>query len=210
MKKLFFIIVLAALVSGGYFIYSQKQAAQPQTPPSDWITYKNEKYNFEIMHPKEWEVFVSDTDLDPKINIYKKSETAKPPFIHHNDVANVSIFPSGVATEGVLGTTTHSNVTFSVSTNQAIDYVLQNSDRWATLATFKDAPKSWKEYGFIWSRAHIENHIQTCTLNGAIVAVDRCHALGEPGAILTDTGTVDKNERMIETQMLASFRFVQE
>src|SRR3989344_9530509 len=66
---------------------------------ADWKVYKNEKYGLEIKHPPDWQIYASKNpyDYDDIINIYK---TGKPPFTHHSNVTQVSIFPKGLATEG--------------------------------------------------------------------------------------------------------------
>ncbi len=212
MKKTIISILILGIVASivGYFLITRKNPSPTETPVATegWVTYTNEKYGFAIDHPKDWIVSENDSTLDPKFNIYKKTTTAKPPFTHHNDLANVSIFPHGVATEGVLGSIGTSTVKIAEPINRAIDYILQNGDHWATLVSFEDIPAGWKEYGFVWARATVNNHIQKCTLDGVEVVVDRCHALGEPGAVLTDAGNVNQEERAIEEKILGSFRFI--
>ncbi len=218
LKILVLLIVIVALAGFASVLLKIIQKQQPTTPigapvkepatETAWTVYQNQDYGFEISYPLDWTVAVDNTQFEPKINIYKKSETAKLPFTHHNDVANVSIFPKGIPSEGVLGTTGTSTISFKEEPAQAFDYVLQNGEHWATYATFKNSPAGWEPFGFVWARASVRDHVQKCLIDGKESAIDRCFSLGEAGAQVTDTGTVAQDERAVEVKILESFHFL--
>lgn len=181
-------------------------------PGADWVTYRNDTYNFEIQHPADWIVTVSDEDFEPKINIYKENETAKPPFIHHSQVTHVSIFPKGVGTEGVESDMATSTVKFAEPVQNSIDFFIAGGTPWATYTTFKKIPSSWDSFGFVWAGVKIENPSSDCVVKEESVPMEDCD-LGQarkPGAHIVLKGRVDAADRALEERMLATFHFLEE
>lgn len=212
-KILFSIVVFMGLVIiallAAYIFIPAPDRSDGQSQSDTWAVYRSDKYGFEIKYPPDWTVAV-DEEFEPKINIYKKDETTAPPFIHHHNVTQVSIFPKGIGTEGVDGETVPSDIDFLEVTAQSIDFLLEDGARWGTYATFENRPPSWESFGFVWASARIEDSFSECVLNGEILPMERCDlGVDRPaGANIVLRGKMDPAERDVEKQILETFRFL--
>lgn len=206
-------LVIVALLAAFILIPAPDRSANP-TSADGWVTYTSDKYGFRIQHPADWIVAVSDEDFEPKINIYKKDEAAKPPFIHHNNVTQVSIFPKGIGTEGVEGETAVSKVKFAEQTTQSIDFLLDGGARWATYATFDPSgrPAAWNDFGFVWAGVEVEDPSNDCVLDGNVLPIEKCD-LGNDrpaGAHIVLRGRINSKDRETEERILKTLEFSQE
>lgn len=174
-----------------------------------WVTYTNEAYGFEILHPQDWRVATSGHPAEPIINIYPQSETEQPPFIHHNIATNVSIFPGGVPTEGIFGDSATSTVPFTEPVLAAIDFTLRDGSRWGTYAVFENPGVGWQEWGFIWARAPVSGLQELCVIGEQEIPGNDCPIFDNPDARVVREGVIDERVRAIEIEMLKSFRFIQ-
>lgn len=225
LKQILLIIVLLVvaflLYTFGKAINSPEEAPIEETPIQEettgidmegWITYANDTYGFSIMHPTDWKVTVTET-YEPMINIYPKDTVGELPFTHHSSVTQVSIFPHGVPTEGVIGDVTNSTVEFTEPANRAIDYVLSSGERWATYVTFANPGTEWEEWGFIWAEAPAKNLTMKCIVDGEReLPLNDCPLFespdGGPSSVqVVREGSVDTETLKIEEAMLKSFKF---
>lgn len=226
-RIIFLILIGACVASSIFFIIlfndagdkeqSPQSASQTETEktmsrendPIEWNTYTNEMYGFSIKYPSTWVVsaFPEDT-IAPTFNFYPKgSITSQLPLTHHSDTEiHVSVFPHGVPTEGFFGEAIDTNVTFSVTTESARDYVLSDNTRFATIAFIGARGPNWTPSGFVFAHVPIKAEMIRCVRMDEEVPASNCDPL--MGDVLIRDGEVDQELRQIEEQMLASFRFI--
>ncbi|MBX4198644.1 GerMN domain-containing protein [Candidatus Parcubacteria bacterium] len=174
---------------------------------NEWLTYSNEKYSFEIKYPKDWQVVVDDSG-EPKINIFKKTETEKPPFIHHSNVTHVSIYPKGIGTEGVQGESAPSGLQFQETMKTATDFLLKDGATWATYANIDTKTTNWQPWGFLWAGLKVESRKTECIQPGKIPIQGACDLGVEfKNSKTVVSGTVNEADREIQEEILRSFRF---
>ncbi len=201
------VIVVAYL---GYLIFNVvEQRANLGVVSQDvdsWNVYKNEKYGFSVSYPRGWKVSEDFTTAEPKINIYKTDLKSKPPYDHFSDVSNVSFFPLGLGTEGVIGKSRDSQAKINYETQKSYDYLTKNGEVWATYLNLKDAPENWKDWGFIWVKNKINNPVFSCSRDGAEISIEECNPYD--GDEFERSGVVDPEIQKIQEKILASFKIL--
>ena len=203
------IVILLVFVCGIWLLFS-RDGATPIDESSTWKEYRNTKYGFEMKYPPGWEVTEkSDNISGPWFTIFDASETPKvnpPPYDHFTNQSHVSLYPNGIPTEGVIGTSATSSVEFPISLNQARDYLLENGSAFATFASPKSAPASWGPAGFIWMRVRVPDLREACERGGKEISIEFCDPLGGEDEIVR-YGSVDEDIYEIEKQIIATLRF---
>jgi len=210
MKGFIGFLVLIAIVVGSVYVYlnyfSPDEEAEEEV---QWVTYTNDEFDFKIDHPENWQVLdFSDNEISPVINIVKNDEDQAGPFIHHNNVTQVSMFPNGYPTEGVFGETKDSSVELSEPVRAANDFILGNGMPWATFVVFRDNPPSWDEPGFMWASVEIQNGEAVCTRDGEEIDENTCDPFF--GDVIIRRGDISQEDREIEERMMESFQFTEE
>jgi hypothetical protein len=209
-------IIIGVLVALGTF--KKAEAPQSDMPNNSepqlatniiWHTYTNTKYNFEINYPDGWKI--SEDATLPVINIFKASETQKPPFTIHSNVTAIAIFPEGLGTEGPQSKTRTSNLTFTAQTKTVNDLLLADGSTWATIM-YPIAPtssKSWNEFGFLWAGVQVYDLKITCTnpANNSTRQGECEFGVDEVGQT-SRSGSVSGIDKKLEEMMLASFKFL--
>lgn len=215
LKNILLIIVLLAIAAFLYVFSKNTNEATPLVETQDeiqWVTYRNDGFGFEIEHPVNWQVSSSTSSTtEPIINIYPIEETVEPPFIHHHDVPNVSIFPQGVPTEGIIGEMGTTSISFTESIKTGFDFILKNGDRWSTYVTFTNPGTNWEPWGFVWARAPVADLQQICMVGTEVVPMEECPLFSDAGDVAVQVvreGSVDKELRAIEEEILSTFRFI--
>lgn len=208
LKNLYHLAIAFVLLAVVLLLWGLWSGVGDDINTNTWETYTNNEFNFSIAHPADWEVAeFPEHPAAPLFNIYKPTGE-NPPFTHHSEVVQVSVYPHGFPTEGVLAQHASSTVSFSEETNKAHDFLLKNGDVWGTFATFSNPPASWKPFGFVWARATIMNKEVLCFRDGEeITNMNMCDPLF--GDTIIHEGSVNKKERAIEKEVLESFTFIQ-
>lgn len=209
-------IVIVAIIIIGLFIVNRKAVAPTEPVPpatvNEMETYTSANYGVMFEYPKDWQVYESTSTPGgfPVINVYKKSETQKPPFTHHSTVTQVGFFPKGVPTEGAIGkTSTSSKALFKELVKSGFDYVTLSGDRYATFATFQNPPLGWDDFGFIWARAEVPNEKMKCVdSSGKELPENNCGMGVEYSGQSVLTGTVNQKDREITDRILKSIIFL--
>ncbi len=205
-------LLMVLLGIAGLFIFlggGEPLGKQGEVDTDAWSTYRNEEFHFELKYPPDWQVAeFPDNQIAPIFNVFPKSVAEQPPFIHHNDVVQVSVFPYGVPTEGIFGETVDSDASFNVPVRNAIDFVLTDGSRWATFAGIENPPAPWGEAGFLFSRVTVYNLASRCERDGVPVPEAQCDQF--TGDVIVREGKMDEKEWQTARAILASFRFVDE
>jgi len=201
-------VALVFIVILNLFIYkdSNNGAVIESATEKDWNTYVNEQYHFSIDFPSDWKIYEDFGDNGPVINIYKSKFGQKPPFDHFSEISNVSIFPTGIPTEGIIGQSQKSEMELNFSAEEKIDYILRGGDIWGTYVTFEKVPDSWKPWGFLWSKIDVKDLKYICERLGAEVSINECNPYG--GDEFIREGQVDLEIREIQVKILESFKLI--
>jgi len=159
--------------------------------------WTNAQYQFSLQYPQKGWQAVSDTSasLSPKFTIFSEPtpEDESPPFDHFANATHVSVYPRGIPTEGVVGTTRDIafEVPFALS-SESTTYVLEEGMPYATYLVPQNPPASWNDSGFVWVRARIENFSSVCLRNGEEIDMEACDILGGDDSVV-HRGNVDEN-----------------
>lgn len=169
------------------------------------LIYKNKEYGFEITYPNDWKIYEDDSEY-PIINIYKPKFNSRPPYDQFSEITQISIFPEGVPTEAVIGDTKNSEIKLQYEFDKSIDYVLSDGNVWASFLSFKNPPKNWKAWGFVWLSQEISDLKYECIKEGKKVEINICNPFG--GDIFVRLGKVDSEIRQEQLKILNSIKFV--
>jgi hypothetical protein len=199
-------------------------ATSDESTKEEWTTYRNDVFGFSIEHPTSWEIAQSNENGTPMVTIYKPGsalgnpDEATPPYTHWTNATHVSVYPSGIPTEGVGGLTRPSTVKFTIAAKQANDHLVyskgasmeslkvEDGAPWATLVSFENPPVNWRPWGFVWAGLALPNMATVCFRNGEEIKNDQCDPLA--GDEIIHIGTPEAADRAIEERMLASFKFL--
>ncbi|MCI0619554.1 hypothetical protein L0Y40_00765 [Candidatus Wolfebacteria bacterium] len=213
---LIFLAVLLVIGGGALSFANWRDANVPRTSdgegaevPTGWQEYRNDEYGFAFDYPDDWTVAAfPDNQIAPMFNVYPSGTAGEPPFIHHNNVTQVSVFPYGVPTEGVFGKTASGDGSLVPDAGEVRDFLLADGTVWAKMAVgFPRAPSNWNEAGFLWASVVVENLATECRRNGEVITEAECDPF--LGDTLIQSGIVNAEERNIAEQILASFRFLE-
>src|SRR3989344_390723 len=174
----------------------------------NWRTFKSAKFGFEIKYPLSWRVAAYENDLiAPKFNFYPAKTSKQPPFDHFSEVANVSVFPDGIPTEGVFGETENDDFETGVALERTTRFILQSGETWAVFAVPKISlkPESWSEAGFIWVRADISGLTTVCSRDGEYISLVECDPF--EGDRIERAGNVDDYQWELIKAIMKTFRF---
>lgn len=172
---------------------------------SEWKTYTNTKYGFQIEHPENWLLYELDNKPTPVIVFY----TTKKPVVSFRDNATVvAIYPKGFPSHGIGVNATSSSIQIS-TVHQGKDYILSNlNTSFATQLKFPNPlNKNWSDDGFIVGRLYVNDFIIKCELVKN-TNQDECSPIDGDRFVAEGTA-VDENNRSVVERMLKSFKFTQ-
>jgi hypothetical protein len=204
------VIILGVLIVLGALKRMAPQNNQPepvQDQTANWTTYTNDTYGFQLKYPKDWQV-VENKDLE-LINIFKKAETAKPPFTFHNNVTAIAILPQGLGTEGPLGELHTDTVSFAGTSTVAIQYLLKDGSVWGQFIPTDDLTSNpkWASFAFIWAGNKVENLKVACVEDGREVADNKCELGLDSTGQIERTGSINADDKRTLDLILGSFKF---
>ncbi len=185
------------------------QTEKEINPREGWITYENSDYNFSIEFPKGWAVATGTLSTgDPAITVYKAKTASDTPQVYspQDRVSHVSVYPLGVATEGITAKTKSSKVIVPVPQAFAKDYVLKSGKAWATEVKFDKYPKTWNSSGFVFARAVVEEE-ELIYMRGD-TEIEQYEFDPNTGDHIERIGFIDSKIRSVEEEILRSFKFI--
>ena len=215
MLMLVALVLLAGAAAAGYFFAQQTKTNDDkgENVPAErqWITYTSAAYGFTLQYPSDWQVAAITAGPFPAINIYKPETAAglELPLIHHSNATQVSIFPNGVPTEGIIGQDQPSTLSFKPAGVLATDFVLADGNRWATHVRFDQIPASWGQSGFVWGSIKLDDLTIDCLVNGVELPTDQCSPPLPDGAVLLRHATINSQDRSDVERIVQSFTFTQ-
>lgn len=184
--------------------------ATENDPRAGWNTYVDSMYDFSIEFPNGWVVATGTLSTgDPVVSVYKAMGTSTNMVYSHQDVvSHVSVYPLGIAAEGIVGVMEPSKVIVTVPQASAKDYVLESGRPWATKAVFDVYPESWNASGFLFARSKIqEEEIKYMRGDTQIAQYEFDPFTGDS---IVRSGFIDTQEREVEEEILRSFSFKDE
>ncbi len=216
------IIAVVVLIVGGTvanidFLQNRLSGLFNQNEIS-WSTYTSGAFGFSVAIPSDWVAIEFPNDaVAPRVNIYPESQKKKLSFVENgierispitrqSNIPNVSIFPHGMPTEEFFGESTDSDVSFLETAVTARDFTLTNGSRFATVASFADAPESWGDAGFLWSRITVKSMRSECFRDTSKIKNAECDPLS--GDTMVHFGRVNERDRDIQKTILSSFAFI--
>jgi hypothetical protein len=181
MEKLrpFLGLAVIIIVIGGLYWYVSQNELVPENQNQEEIeggALESAEHGFSLSYSEGWQVADSMLPYVDSYNVYIPVEGEVPPFTHHNNVTNVSIFPDGVPTEGVFSQIAPINFTagFEISQENSIMFVLDDGTPFAAYIRPVTLPVGWTEPGFVWVRIRVENLNASCFDDGTAVPLEQC------------------------------------
>lgn len=203
-------------------IYMQPEVVEDSVAPSEnvdaenknlsegWNTYVSEDFDFEMKYPDGWVVATGTLSTgDPVVTFTQATQavsTSSLVYSHQDVASHVSVYPYGVATEGIASDLEPSSVVLPLPYAFAQDYILTSSRPWATKVTFSEYPDSWSESGFVFARMLVEEE-QLMYMRGS-EQIEQYEFDPMTGDHIERAGFIDTNAREVEENILLSFRFL--
>lgn len=207
---IFFMLVLLIIVISPVIIFNLEIGNENVIENrGKWKVYTNEEFGFMFEYPPSWRVVdFSDDGIVPTFHVF-------PPEVQIDDVdvitphtnkPNVSIYPEGYPTEGFVGHSVVSSISFKEVVEESVDFYLANEEDWATMIIFEKVSANWNDKGFLWARASVDDYKVFCFDDKEEIIRDLCDPM--LGHKVIHEGLVDRKERVIQKEILESFNFI--
>lgn len=209
-------LILSFILLASYFNMNKsdsKSLEKINSQPDEerWKIYSNKQYGFEIKFPSTWHLYEDFTTSNPVVNIYPQTFGEHPPFNHFSNSPHVSVYPNGLAMDGVVGDRLLINDGEEffpyVTTSKLTEFKTKDGSTWAITTQFLGIPNQWSEWGYLWARMEVKNFEEICVRNGNEISKDECNIF--EGDQITRSGEVDDVSEQLIRSMLNSFKFIQ-
>lgn len=208
-KTLTSLVVVIVLASALFILYNERELA-------NWDTFVSEDYHFEISYPVDnWNFNIEpDYLISPRFNFFivPSGVVVEEAFDHFANITNVSVYPEGIPTEGLMSQTEPlsedwgDNIDYESSTL----YTLEDGTPFAAYVRFNNAPSSWEDWGYAWIRLRADNLESVCFRDGVEVNSDQqCDPLGNESITIAHRGDVDEDMWPVLVDVLKSLKFNQ-
>lgn len=173
-----------------------------------WRLYEEALYNVSFEYPQGWVVATGTLSTgDPVISISKATEASNADQVYStlDTVPHVSIYPRGVASEGLWSKMEESGIVFEIEGMSALDYILGSGRPWATMVSFETYPESWNEFGFAFARLPIVE--ENIVYMRGDTTIEQYEFDPFAGDVVERNGIIDTGLRAVQEEILRSIRF---
>lgn len=167
-----------------------------------------DRYNLTLRFPSSWRTATSSLPGDiPAVNTYVPEIGTSPPYTHHDNVTNVSVFPNGIPTEGLFAKWHELDFDPGFAATSSRVFTLEDGTPFAAFIRPLNPPGSWGQAGFIWMRVRVNNLATRCfDATSTLIPDERCNPLAS-GHEVRWSGTVDTSRWQEAQQILRSITF---
>lgn len=179
--------------------------------------YHNEKYQFSLQLPGDWEAVENEAYSGLVISIYPKgmeNKIKQPLGIHADaDLSYITIWPGGLGTEFPSGASENfsaasglPSLSFTANREQSLLFKVDKGAVWAYFINPQNPPSNWQQMGFIFAQVQTNNFSAACfdKNTGNEKPMDQCDPL--TGDTFVRSGTVNENHRDVILAILNSIR----
>lgn len=188
--------------------------------PTQFETYRNEKWHFALEFPKKLRVLESElAGKTPVINLYDPTNKTEPPYAIHEaaTAAYISVLPEGYGVDAPNGTRKSFRewngnlpVSFEINREESMVYLLENGKPWAATLRFHSPPPGWSEYGSIFVHYAVEDFSTECfdEASNETVPLKKCDPMGKDRIKYSGQISIEKKE--VLNAVLESLYFTSE